>query len=157
MIKMNSIVAYILATDKCTSNQQLYNVLNKLSTIVHENKRKNNFKRLIKYIFIDFLDEDMCKDLLKKFEEGDDISMKYAWDYVREDIAKEKQEAIRKGRKQGIKEGRKEGIKEGKSESFRTFIIKMLKNGESIDKIKLYSGSSIKEIKEIQNELNISS
>lgn len=143
LLNINSMIAYLLATDKCTSTSELLDVLEKLSNIVTDTTRKHSIQRLIIYIYKDYLKYDTSKELLKKFEEGDDVSMKYAWDYVREDL--ERQREL----------NRKEGRKEGFVDATRNFIVKMLKNGESIDKIKLYSGYSKSEIEELKKELNL--
>lgn len=69
--------------------------------------------------------------------------MKYAWDYVKEDIVKEKARERKKAFEGGILQKSYDLIK------------RMLQNGESMDKIKLYSGFSTKEIEKIRKELNL--
>ena len=147
LLNINSMVSYLIATDKCKSRNELLDVLEKLSNIANDSNRKNSIRRLIIYIYKDFLDDNERNNLLKKFKEGDDVTMKYAWDYVKEDIAREKA--------RNIKEGREEGRKEGLFDALRSVIIKMLENGESIEKIKLYSGYSKEEIEKIREEMNL--
>lgn len=155
LLNINSMVSYLLATDKCKSRKKLLDVLEKLSNIATDNNRKNSIKRLIIYIYKDLLDDDKRETLFKKIEEGDDVTMKYAWDYVREDIARERQRNINKGIKEGINKGRKEGLLEGIRKNTYEIISRMLENGESIEKIKLYSGYSKEEIEKIKKELNL--
>lgn len=149
LLNINTMVSYLLATDKCKSRSELLNILERLSNIVTDNDKKHNIKRLIIYIYKDFLDEDVREKLLKKFKKGDDATMKYAWDYVREDIARERE----KNRREGRKEGRKEGLLAGMRKNASEMISRMLENGESIDKIKLYSGYSKAEIEKIRKEI----
>ena len=155
----DSIISYILAIYKCKSKKELYDVLDVLSTTVTDISRRASFRKLITYAFSNLLDTDVCNELLYKFKERSDENMKCVWDYVKEDIAKEKREAIRagklQGRKEGIAEGREEGRKEGLKESRLIFVKEMLKNGEDIDKIRLYSKVSLQEIKKIQKELHL--
>ncbi len=67
----------------------------------------------------------------------------------RKGLEEGKIEGIKEGKKEGIKEGIKEGKKEGEKES-KNRIAKMMKeNGESIDKIILYSGLTKEEIEKL--------
>lgn len=149
LLNIDSMIAYLLATDKCKKKNELLTVLEKLSHIVTSNSRKHSIKRLIIYIYKDFFDDTIRNELLEKFEKGDDVSMKYAWDYVKEDIKRMRARDERKG----IKKGRQEGLLEGIRKNAYEMISKMLKNGESIDKIKLYSGYSKEEIEKIRKEM----
>lgn len=147
LFDMNSMISYLLATDKCKTRNELLGILEKLSNIVTDNEKKAKIRRLIVYVYKDFIQDDIRDELLKKFEEEDDVNMKYEWDYVREDIARI--------RAKDRSDGKKEGILEGIRKTANEIISKMLENGESIDKIKLYSGYSKTEIEKIRKKLNL--
>lgn len=149
LLNMDCMIAYLLAIDKCKLRSEVLDVLEKLTNIVNDSTKKYKIRRLILYIYKDFFDDRICSNLLEKFDEGDDLFMKYAWDYVREDIARERE----KNRREGRQQGRKEGIVEGIQKTIYEIIRKMLENGESIDKIKLYSGYSKSKIEKIRKEL----
>jgi predicted transposase YdaD len=51
-------------------------------------------------------------------------------------------EGIQEGRKEGKEEGKMEGRKEGLEEGFKRVAFNMLKNGESAEKIALFTGLS---------------
>ncbi len=135
--------------------EELLDVLYKLSDIVTDNNMKYEIRRMIFYIYTDLIEDNVRKSLLKKFEEGDEEDMKCAWDYIREDIIRQRKKAIEKGRKEGQKEGIKKGKQEGIVDTLRNVVINMLNNGENFDKIKLYSGLSNAEIEKIKSELTI--
>jgi len=139
LLNAKTMISYLLATDKCKTIEELLNVLEKISEIVTDNEQKQKIQRLIIFIYKDYLKKDKQKELLEKFKERDEVSMKYAWDYVREDMAR-KEEKVRK---------------EGFVSALQKIVTKMIEKGESIDKIKEYSGFSEKEINKIKEQQKI--
>ena len=143
LLQMNSYIAYIMAIDKCKSVDELFNIINRLSSILNTSKRKEHIKRIIQYVLSVRFDENTTAILLNKFNERTDVNMKYVWDYIREDEARI------------LKQENKKGNRTGKLEAKIEFVKNMLKNGETIEKIKLYSGISKKEIEKIRNEMKL--
>lgn len=139
LLKFNSYIAYAMCIDKCKNVEELYNVLNNLSKILTSKKRKYTMQRLIYYILNGKFDTDTTNDLLKKFSSKGGLNMKYWWDYIREDEEKIAKELIKKSKI------------EGKIEMVKN----MIKNGETIEKIKKYSGISKIEIEKIMKEMNL--
>ena len=109
--------------------------LNTLSLLDISDSQKKILQKYIFFVFGKSFSKKIRDELIKKFNKGVDENMKCAWQYLIEDI--------RRDRAEGKAEGQKEIIK------------RMLQNGESIDKIKLYCGYSLKEIRAIQKELNM--
>lgn len=144
LLQMNSYIAYIMAIDKCKSVNQLFDIINRLSSILDTSKRKEHLKRVIQYVLSVRFDETTTDKLLNKFNERNDVNMKYVWDYIREDEKRIAKKLLIQGNTQGKREGKLEIIKN------------MLKNGETIEKIKLYSGISKKEIEKIRDEMKLS-
>ncbi len=151
LLKMKSYVSYVMAIDKCTSTEKLLNIINKLSIILDNNEHKKYTKRIIKYILNAQFDKDTTEMLLNKFNERNDVTMKYVWDYIKEDQERIAKELLAKGTMNGKREGKLEGELECKSK----FVKNMLKNGETIEKIRLYTGATKKEIEKIRNELAV--
>ena len=132
-----------MAIDKCKFTSQLLNIINKLSIILDDNRHKKYMKRIIKYILSVHFDENTTATLLNKFNERNDVTMKYFWDYIREDDQ-------RRLKKENLK-GKREGKREGKLE----FIKAMLNNGETIEKIMLYTKFSKDEIEKLRDEMAV--
>ncbi len=147
LLKMKSYISYAMAIDKCKSTDKLLNVINKLSVILDNNEHKKYTKRIIKYILNAHFDENTTAMLLNKFNERNDVTMKYFWDYIREDDK-------RRLKKENLK-GKLEGKLEGQMEYKTKFVKNMLKNGETIEKIRLYTGATRKEIESIRDELAV--
>lgn len=143
LLNIDSIVAYSMAMDKCTTNDEILDVLFTLSNIIKDNIKKNFLKRLIIHVYNDLPSDSVREELLKKLNEEEDLDMKYVWDYIREDYLRQEKKGIDKGMKEGIKE------------TTVSFIKKMLENGESVEKIKLYSGYSLVEIDKIKQKLKL--
>lgn len=147
LLEKNSMVAYAMAIDKYGTNEEIFEVLNQLANLIKDETRKKYVKRLVIHIFKDCLEESARSEIIEKINKGDGVNMKCSWDYVIEDFMKQKQK-IAENAKQ---EGKQAGFLEGMS----NLIKNMLEHGESIEKIKLYSGLSVKEIKEIEKQLKI--
>ena len=79
--------------------------------------------------------------------------MKYVWNYIKEDQERIAKELLAKGTLNGRREGKLEGRREGALECKSKFVKNMLKNGETIEKIRLYTGATKKEIEKIRDEL----
>lgn len=62
-------------------------------------------------------------------------------------------EGIQEGRKEGKEEGKMEGRKEGLEEGFKRVAFNMLKNGESAEKIALFTGLSTEQISSLYKQL----
>ena len=159
LLNMDSIVAYSMSIDKCKTEEEILDVLYILCNKITNSNKKSFLKKLIIYVYKDFLEDSIKQDLIKNLSKGDDLNMKCAWDYVREDIARNRKKAriigLHEGRQEGRQKGRQEGRQEGIRETAQAFIQKMLENGEDIEKIKLYSGYTLSEINKIKQELNL--
>ena len=151
LLKSNTTIGYMMATDKCISKDELYDVLNTLSLLDISDSQKKILQRYIFFVFGKSFSKKIRDELIKKFNKGVVENMKCAWQYLIEDIRRDRDE----GRAEGLAEGKAQGIKKGQKEEKIKIIKKMLQNGESIDKIKLYCGYSLKEIRAIQKELNL--
>lgn len=142
LLASNTAIGYMLATDKCKSKEELYDVLNNLANMNIVDSQKEILQQFIYFIFGKSFSKEIKNELIEKFKKGVDKNMKCAWQYLIEDIRRDRAE------------GKAEGEAEGQRSAKISFVKRMLKNGESIEKIKLYSGCNYKEIKDIQKELN---
>ena len=81
-----------------------------------------------------------------------EYNLKVYWD-LKNTMDYQLQEGREEGREQGRKEGREEGREEGKKVGFdeakKMIAINMLKNGESFDKITIFTGLSEDQIKQL--------
>lgn len=152
LLSKNSMISYIMAIDKCRNNDEVFRILNQIVTKNEDIQRKKYIERLVVYIFKDCLDEKARNEIIERINKGgDDKNMKCSWEYIAEDFMKQKKKMAEQARKEGKVEGKLEGI----IESMRKLIKNMLENGENIEKIKLYTGLSVKEIKKIEKELKL--
>lgn len=143
LLSFDSGIAYALAAYKCNTKKSLLNLLTTLSNVVMEDSRKLAIKRIILYVFDDFFTADVKRDLIKKFEKGDDFDMKCSLDYVIEDI----QRSMEKERLKGEKKGKHQGLFE--------IAKNMLQGGENLDKIMLYTGVSKAKLMKMKQEMEI--
>ncbi len=165
LLKKNTILSYAMLIEKNRGKESLIKVLEKISKNCDTNCKKEKMQKIINYILQPILQEDTEK-MIKKFKKDkEELDMKTAQDYIREEIRELKRKAIEEGRaegiKKGMKEGKKEGIKEGrregrkegrekgKTEGISYVIINMLRNKVELDKIKEYTGMDEKEIQKI--------
>ena len=151
LIKIDSCIAFIMAIDKCKDIDTFSYVINSLANVKFPYFRKENLEHIISYIANSKFDKNIATLLLNKFNEGNDVSMKCVWDYLKEDEERIKLKFLNEGKREGKLEGKREGKLEYKSK----FVKNMLKNGETVEKIRLYTGATIKEIEKIRDELAV--
>ncbi len=128
-----------MAIDKCKNIDTFSYVINSLANVKFPYFRKENLEHIISYIANSKFDKNIATLLLNKFNEGNDVSMKCVWDYLKEDEERIKLKFLN----------------EGKREYKSKFVKNMLKNGETVEKIRLYTGTTTKEIKKIRDELAV--
>lgn len=108
-------------------------------------------QRILFYVLDDFFEENIKNELIKKFNERGDFNMTCGLDYVIEDIRK----SMENERLKGQKRGQKQGEKKGRLEGFFEIATNMLKGGESLDKIALYTGISKAKILKMKQEMGL--
>ncbi len=64
-----------------------------------------------------------------------------------------KEEGLKEGLEKGIKQGTEQGFKQGAEQGIETVAFNMLKNGESTEKIALYTGLSLEKIELLRKHL----
>lgn len=153
LISFDSGIAYALATYKCKTKENLIQLFTKLSTTVMGNVRKLAMQRILFYVLDDFFEENIKNELIEKFNEKGDFNMMCGLDYVIEDIRKSMENERKKGEKYGQKRGEKYGEKKGRLEGLFEIATNMLKGGESLDKIALYTGFSKAKLSKMKQEL----
>lgn len=136
LLDKNSILSYAMLIEKNRGKESLLKVLEKISRKCDTNKNKEKMLRIINYILSPILKEDK-ENVMEKFKIKEEINMKTAQDYIREEM----QEIERRGIEKGRREARKEGI--------TSVILNMIKNNMKIEEIKKYTGVEEKEIEKI--------
>lgn len=128
LLQKNTLLTYAMLIEKNRGKEPLINILEKISSRCNTNKNKKEMQRIINYLLYPILQEN-TKEMIGKFKIEEEMDMKTAQDYIREEM----------------RELRKEGIKEG----INTIIINMIKNKVKIEEIKKYTGVEEKEIEKI--------
>ncbi len=150
LLSMNTAISFAMAIDKCKTEEECLEYINKLIKCNISNIDKKSLKMLFKYIALNFKSYDVTNILLKKLNEGSSDTMELVgMARACEDILRNREKERILGRTEGRREGEYFGIIKGKKYMIR----KMLENGESIEKIKLYSNVSIRQINEVKEEL----
>lgn len=101
-------------------------------------------QRIINYLLYPILQEN-TKEMIGKFKIEEEMDMKTAQDYIREEMRELRRKAI----EEGLAEGRAKGRAEGRAEGRNSIIINMIKNKVKIEEIKKYTGVEEKEIEKI--------
>lgn len=156
LLQTNTLLTYAMLIEKNRGRDSLVTVLEKISRVCGTNKNRKKMQGIINYILYPILQEDTEK-MLKKFKMKEELNMKTAQDYIREEIRELKRKAIeeglaegrKKGREEGREEGRKEGRVEGMEKEQKCIIINMLKNKLKIEEIKKYTGVDEEKIEKI--------
>lgn len=168
LLEKNTLLAYAMLIEKNRGKEPLINILEKISVRCNTNKNKEKMQRIINYLLYPILEEN-TKEMIGKFKIEEEMDMKTAQDYIREEMrelrrkaieeglaegrTRGREEGIKEGREEGRKEGRKEGKQEGKQEGIKegrnSIIINMIKNKVKIEEIKKYTGVEEKEIEKI--------
>ena len=154
LLSMNTAISFAMAIDKCKTEEECLEYINKLIKCNISNIDKKSLKMLFKYIALNFKSYDVTNILLKKLNEGSSDTMELVgMARACEDILRNREKERILGRTEGKREGRREGEYFGIIKGKKYMIRKMLENGESIEKIKLYSNVSIRQINEVKEEL----
>ena len=154
LLSMNTAISFAMAIDKCKTEEECLEYINKLIKCNISNIDKKSLKMLFKYIALNFKSYDVTNILLKKLNEGSSDTMELVgMARACEDILRNREKERILGRTEGKREGRREGEYFGIIKGKKYMIRKMLENGESIEKIKLYSDASIRQINEVKEEL----
>ena len=135
LLDSNSTIAYIMATDKCKDEKDLYSILTKLSEIHLTNEQKETIQRFIFFIYNKYFSKDTKNQLISKFNKKEDIKMSVLLDDVSSNM--------------------KTTLRDGISKGISSVVKKMLNNGESTEKIILYTGYSKKQIEKIKHEIGL--
>lgn len=152
LLQTNTLLTYAMLIEKNRGRDSLVTVLEKISRVCGTNKNRKKMQGIINYILYPILQEDTEK-MLKKFKMKEELNMKTAQDYIREEIRELKRKAIEEGLAEGRKKGREEGREEGRVEGIekeqKCIIINMLKNKLKIEEIKKYTGVDEEKIEKI--------
>ena len=158
----------LMFLEKAKTSQKVIENLNKIVKEDLTEKNKLFLKRIIYHIFSKDIEEKEMKELMDKLQikKGENSMVE---ELLRKGFKEEferlrridRKEAIREGKKEGIKQGKKEGIKQGRKEGIeiaqrkleKQWIVKMIKNDVSEQKILEITEISKKELEEIKSKM----
>ncbi len=141
LLKKHSMVAYVMAIDKCSSVLELTDTINIVFDLCNT-RQKDYLYRIIVYILKPILPNEIYDHLLKKFNKEEDMYMEELIERMKADMKYRRKQAIREGRQQGIKEGMlQRSIETAK---------KMLERNMLIEDISDITGLSIEEINKLK-------
>ena len=160
LLNINSAIGYAIATDKCNSVKEFVYLLEKMAKCDISNINDTNLRMLFKYMCSNFNNDEEIQILFKKIMERNDENMELVGvARVYQDLLIQREKARKASERRGERRGKREGKREGEQFGIRKtteyVVRKMLENGESIDKIKLYSNCSTRQINKIKKDLAI--
>jgi len=141
LLKKHSMVAYVMAIDKCSSVLELRDTINIVFDLCNT-RQKDYLYRIIVYILKPILPKEIYDHLLKKFNKEEDMYM--------EELIERMKADMKYRRKQAICEGRQQGIKEGMLQRSIETAKKMLERNMLIEDISDITGLSIEEINKLK-------
>ncbi len=162
LVKGESIIEKAMAIEKCKTEEELKETLEKLISTTKEEKDKEKIGRIIQYILSPIIGKEQAEILLNKLKKEDNNMAGMLITNLMEERRKLIAESEKRGQERGIKLGQKLGEKRGEKrgeklgekrgeQNSKTKIIKqMLNHNESINKIKLYTNATEEEIEEIR-------
>lgn len=149
LLKKHSMVAYVMAIDKCSSVLELTDTINIVFDLCNT-RQKDYLYRIIVYILKPILPKEIYDHLLKKFNKEEDMYMEELIERMKADMKYRRKQAIREGRRQGKLEGKQEGLQEGMLQRSIETAKKMLERNMLIEDISDITGLSIEEINKLK-------
>lgn len=141
LLKKRSMVAYVMAIDKCTNILELIDIINIIFDLCNT-RQKDYLYRIIAYILKPVLPKEIYDNLLKKFNKEEDMYMEELIERMKADLEYRRITAENQGVIKGILEGREKG---------RIDIAKrMLERNMLVEDISDITGLSIEEINELK-------
>ena len=157
LLKKHSMVAYVMAIDKCNNVSDLVDTINFVFDLCN-NKQKDYLYRIIIYILKPIIPKEIYDGLIQKFNKEEDMYMEELIERMKADLRHRRKQAVREGRREGRREGKREGRLEGRLEGLQEGILqhsietakKMLERNMLIEDISDITGLSIDEINKLK-------
>lgn len=149
LLKMNSMVAYAMAIDKCDNVSELIDTIY-LVYDVCSNQQKKYLYRMIVYLLKPIIPKGIYLDLLKKFNCEEETYMEELIERMKKDMEYRRKKAEQEGMEQGMKQGMEQGMEQGIKEGMIKTAKRMLTRNMSLEDISDITGLSMQEIKKLK-------
>lgn len=149
LLKKHSMIAYVMAIDKCSSLLELIDTINIVFDLCN-NRQKDYLYRIIIYILKPVIPKEIYDGLIKKFNKEEDMYMEELIERIKADERCRRKKAIHEGRAEGIKQGIKQGMKQGRLQNSIETAKKMLERNMLIEDISDITGLSVEEINNLK-------
>lgn len=158
----------LMFLEKAKTSQKVIENLNKIIEEDLTEKNKLFLRRMIYHIFSKDMGEKQMKELMDKLQirkGGNSMVEELLRKGFKEEFERlrriDRKKAIKEGKREGIEQGKKEGIEQGKREGIeiaqrkleKQWIVKMIKNDVSEQKILEITEISKKELEEIKSKM----